>query len=58
MLQTKKKKENQTDEKNYIDLTNDQPIHVCLKIEKNMQIREVIKKIMGIPEVNIDLEHH
>jgi hypothetical protein len=58
MLQTKKKKEDQTDEKNYIDLTNDQPIYVCLKIDKNMQIREVIKKVMAIPEVNIDFAHH
>ena len=45
-------------EKNYSNLTNDQPIHVCIKVEKGTRVQDVIDKIMKITEVNIDFEEH
>mmetsp|Transcript_42310 Transcript_42310/g.64891 ORF Transcript_42310/g.64891 Transcript_42310/m.64891 type:complete len:124 (+) Transcript_42310:2737-3108(+) len=42
----------------YTNLTNDQPIHICIKVDKNTFIRDVINKIMKVPEVNIDYDHH
>ena len=43
-------------ETNYTELTNDQPIHICIKIDKNILIKDIARKIMQIKEVNIDLD--
>ena len=43
-------------ESNYTELTNDQPIHICIKIDKNIMIRDIARKIMQIKEVNVDLD--
>ena len=39
---------------NYTQLTNDQPIHICLKVEKSILVKDLIAAIIGIKEVNID----
>jgi hypothetical protein len=39
---------------NYIKLSNDQPIQVCISVQKNIQVYDLIKKIISIKEVNID----
>ena len=35
-------------------MTNDQPIHICLQVDKNIKIKDLIQKIMEVKEVNID----
>lgn len=39
--------------RNYSALTNDQPIHICLKVDKRILIQELKQKIVSIKEVNI-----
>ena len=51
------KTEDEKLQQNYTKLTNDQPIHICLKITKNIKISELIGKIINIKEVNIDADH-
>lgn len=41
-------------QENYSDLTNDQPIHICIRVSKNIKIQELIRKIVCVKEVNID----
>lgn len=41
-------------EENYSELTNDQPIHICLRVSKNIKIQELIRQIVAVKEVNID----
>lgn len=41
-----------TEQFNY--MTNDQPIHIHLKVENDIRIRDLITKISQIREVNID----
>jgi ubiquitin carboxyl-terminal hydrolase 4/11 len=39
--------------RNYSALTNDQPIHICLRVDKRLTVQELKQRIVDVPEVNI-----
>ena len=41
-------------EQNYQQLSKDQPLHICLRVDKSISIAELTRQIMYVREVNID----